>query len=486
MDGKGLKDEAIKVAADAITANPDINVITGCNDDSTFGGLQAYQAAGLPMDMVLGAGFGCEGNACKDALMEGGPYKVSAAMFPEYQGSLLIDTAIVAYNGAPLPDHMVVTGAPVTAETLSDYYTKDGDIWVPNFDAIAALNQGGDAMEPEAAAEPEVVTIDNAVDGEALTRSLDPNNLPAGWEVPDNIGYVVNLMVHEWYQNLTSGTQIRADEWGADLTLIDANLDLQVSLAGIDDLLATEADVILFTPVDQGASAPPIQKAMDAGVPVVLESSPVDGATTLVSIDDYQLGFSEGVWAGNWWMENMEDTPRILSITVPQLGPCVNRSDGFIDGMTSIIATTEVAAVVDGKGLKDEAIKVAADAITANPDINVITGCNDDSTFGGLQAYQAAGLPMDMVLGAGFGCEGNACKDALMEGGPYKVSAAMFPEFQGSLLIDTAIAAYNGVPLPDHMVVTGAPVTAETLSDYYTKDGDTWVPNFAAIADLNK
>ena len=323
-------------------------------------------------------------------------------------------------------------------------------------------------------------------EGEKLVRTLDPKALPAGWKLPKSMGYVVNLMMHEWYQNVTKGNKARAGEWGIDLALNDANLDLQKSLAGIDDFLAAKKDVILFTPVDQKASTPPIKKAMAAGVPVILESSPTEGAYTLVAINDYDTGYDEGVWAGNWWKQNMAGTsPNILSVTVPQLTPCLDRANGFIDGMKSVVAETKVAAMVDGKGLKDEAIKVSADAITAHPEINVINGCNDDSTFGGLQSYQAAGLPMDKVLAAGFGCEGNACKNALMEGGPYKVSAAMFPEFQGRLLIDTAIAAYNKVPLPQHIVVKGAPVTAENLSQFYTKEGDTWVPNYEAIAKLN-
>ena len=89
----------MKVSADALTAHPDVNIIFGINDDSALGGLQAYEAAGMDTENLLVVGFGCEGKACKNALMEGGPYKVSAAMFPEYQGRLLIDAAIAAFNG---------------------------------------------------------------------------------------------------------------------------------------------------------------------------------------------------------------------------------------------------------------------------------------------------------------------------------------------------------------------------------------------------
>jgi ribose transport system substrate-binding protein len=130
---------AVKVSADALTAHPDVNVIFGINDDSALGGLQAYTAAGMDQSKVLVVGFGCEGKACKSALEQGGPYKVSAAMFPEYQGRLLIDAAIAAFNGAKLPAHIVAPSTPITKDNLAQFYTKSGDTYTPNFDAMAKL-----------------------------------------------------------------------------------------------------------------------------------------------------------------------------------------------------------------------------------------------------------------------------------------------------------------------------------------------------------
>ncbi|MCP4165057.1 MAG: hypothetical protein GY759_04075 [Chloroflexi bacterium] len=60
-------------------------------------------------------------------------------MFPEYQGRLLIDAAIAAYNGLELPAHVQAPSLPMTADLLPDYYTLEGDTWVPNFDAMAAI-----------------------------------------------------------------------------------------------------------------------------------------------------------------------------------------------------------------------------------------------------------------------------------------------------------------------------------------------------------
>ena len=111
----------------------------------------------------------------------------------------------------------------------------------------------------------------------------------------------------------------------------------------------------------------------------------------------------------------------------------------------------------------------SGDALTANPDVNIIFGINDDSALGGLQAFESQGGDTQQLLVVGFGCEGKACKDALAEGGPYKVSAAMFPEYQGRLMIDAGVAAFNGVELQAHIDRPTAPMTADNLADYYTR-----------------
>jgi ribose transport system substrate-binding protein len=300
------------------------------------------------------------------------------------------------------------------------------------------------------------------------------------------VTHVTNYGVHEWYQNLTKGEEARAADYGIQFNQVDANLDLQASLAAAEETIPN-VDVLNFTPVQEDPSGPTISRlAQEFSKPIICESSPTDGCTTLVSIDDYAAGYKVGVWAGEYVQENMDGQAVILDVGLPALQTTVNRSTGFMDGITSVLGeNARLAQSVDGQGLKDTAVRVAADALTANPDVNVIFGINDDSALGGLQAFEAAGGDPASLLVVGFGCEGKACKDALAEGGPYKVSAAMFPEYQGRLLIDAGVVALNGVELPQHIVAPSTPVTAENLSQYYTQEGDEYTANFEAIAQIS-
>lgn len=323
-------------------------------------------------------------------------------------------------------------------------------------------------------------------EGETMVRSMNPAALPTGFTTPATVTHITNYGVHEWYQNLTKGEAARAQEYGITFNQVDANLDLQASLAAVQEV-APNVDVINFTPVQEEASGETITKiAAETAKPIICESSPTAGCTTLVSIDDYAAGFKVGVWAGNYVNENMDGQANILDVGLPGLNTTVNRSQGFVDGITSILGeNAQVAQSVDGQGLKDKAVVAATDALTANPDVNVIFGINDDSALGGLQAFESQGGDTANLLVVGFGCEGNACKDALAEGGPYKVSLAMFPEYQGRLLIDAGVAALNGVALPGHIVAPTMPVTADNLAEFYTAEGDTYAANFDAISQIS-
>ena len=191
---------------------------------------------------------------------------------------------------------------------------------------------------------------------DAIVRTMDPENLPDGWEIPALVTHVTNYGVHEWYQNLTKGEAARAADYGIEFNQVDANLDLQASLAAAEES-ANDVDVLNFTPVQEEPSAPTITRiAEETAKPIICESSPTEGCTTLVSIDDYAAGFKVGVWAGEYVEDNMDGEAVILDIGLPALNSTVNRSNGFIDGITSILGdNAQLAQSIDGQGLKDQA-----------------------------------------------------------------------------------------------------------------------------------
>jgi DeoR/GlpR family transcriptional regulator of sugar metabolism len=69
-----------------------------------------------------------------------------------------------------------------------------------------------------------------------------------------------------------------------------------------------------------------------------------------------------------------------------------------------------------------------------------------------------------------------------MEGKYYKAGLAMFPEIVGPTCVKAAIAAFNHLPLPDHLYTPYSILTRENMEDYYSRKEDGWQLNSEAVA----
>lgn len=290
-------------------------------------------------------------------------------------------------------------------------------------------------------------------------------------DLPKRIGYVTNYGTHEWYQNVIKGMQDRCDELGIELIVLDANLDMAKEVAMVEDLMARGVDALILTPVDAAGTVSLVKKVKLEGIPMVLEGNRVEGMEVLVAICDYDAGYKGGLETGKIAAERGM-SPRVLAIDLPALNACVLRVDGFMDGIRVHAPDAVLVHRVDGKGSKDEALQVSTDALTQDSDINVIYGCNDNSSLGAYQAFKAAGLNEDELIICGTGLEGLAAVYALQEIPAYMVEAAMLPEKNGRTCVDAAISLFRGETLPEHIVSATVAVTKDTWEDLYGIDAD--------------
>lgn len=297
------------------------------------------------------------------------------------------------------------------------------------------------------------------------------------------VGYVVNDMGHEWYQNIVKGAQSRADELGIELKVADSAMDVGKQVSQIENLLTENVDVQIVTPVDIKALSTVVAEAKEYGIPVISESNPVEGAETVVGIDNLSGGKKAGLWLAEYAKEN-NITPKILIVGAPSFADSRDRANGFKAGMDEAGLEYEILQEVDGQGSKETSLKVSQDAFTAHSDINVVFGTNDNSTTGAMAAYKEAGLDESELTAIGFGFEGSAGREALLAGGSYKAAVAMFPDYVGVSLIDAAVKAAEGEELPENYESGTVVITQDNFADYYTEKGDVYETNFEAITEL--
>ena len=297
------------------------------------------------------------------------------------------------------------------------------------------------------------------------------------------IGYIVNFMSHEWYQNICSAAEARAAELGVDLVIADANLDLAAQISKAENMIAQGVDVLALTPVDAKGLGVVLEQAREKGIRVLTESNPAVGAETYVGIDNEAAGRK----AGDWFVEHVAATgidPKILVISYPNFEDCRLRVSGFVSALDEAGLHDAVVQEVDGHGLKEKAFKVAQDALTAHPEINVLYGVNDDSTTGAMAAYRAAGLDESELLAIGFGFEGSVGRTALLGDTPYKAALAMFPHFVGISIVDAAVSLAAGETLPAHYETPTIVITPGNFSQFYGGPEEGYPMKIEAVRGL--
>ena len=297
------------------------------------------------------------------------------------------------------------------------------------------------------------------------------------------IGYIVNFMSHEWYQNICAAAEARASELGVDLVIADANLDIAAQISKAENMIAQGVDVLALTPVDAKALGGIIAQARARGIRVLTESNPAVRAETYVGIDNLAAGRK----AGDWFVEHAAAAgidPKILVIGYPNFEDCRQRVDGFVSAVDEAGFSGAVVQEVDGHGLKEKAFKVAQDALTAHPEINVIFGVNDDSTTGGMAAYRAAGLDESKLLAIGFGFEGSVGRTALLGDTPYKAALAMFPHFVGISIVDAAVSLAAGDTLPAHYETPTIVITPDNFPQFYGGQEEGYPMKIEAVRGL--
>jgi ribose transport system substrate-binding protein len=305
-----------------------------------------------------------------------------------------------------------------------------------------------------------------------------------GGGAPKRIGYLTNYSFHIWYQILIEIIRRRAAQYGATVTVLDAELSVARQVEQAKQLFS-EVDALILTPAATEGLESIVAYGADREIPVVVEANPVKRMKTLVAICDYDAGFALGMWVGQHIRSGQ--ALKVLDMGLPTLRPCLLRSEGFIDGLQSIQPDAAFVKRLNGEGSKIIAKRVAAPVFAASEvggQVDVIFAMDDETGQGALEAYLEAGGDPNRITLATFGLAGNSEKDLLTAGGPLKVGAAMFPEYVAARCVDNVMRIHAGIEVNRRDVIPAIPVTADNLPQYYPKIDGVWTPDLKAVASL--
>jgi ribose transport system substrate-binding protein len=111
------------------------------------------------------------------------------------------------------------------------------------------------------------------------------------------IGFSVSTQVNPFYKAMADGVRDQAKAEGMEVTVLNAEDKLEKQIADVEDLIQKQIDVLLINATHDGAAAV-LNKAADAGIPVVTLQRAVPGAKVAshIGTDNVVIGREGAEW----------------------------------------------------------------------------------------------------------------------------------------------------------------------------------------------
>lgn len=211
--------------------------------------------------------------------------------------------------------------------------------------------------------------------------------------------------------NINLGITCYADKIGAEVTTLDSNLDVNKQISDFDNLLAQQANVLPFLPLDPAAFTAPFQRAKDAGASVIELYNPKSTAPGSI----YEDSASAGADAIKYITENMPaGGGKAILIGGPPIQTVTDRINGFAD----LAAAANITVLEKADNLKDnvnDARTLADTLFTKNPDATIVFAFNDNAAIGAGLSAQSRGMTDMLIFGINGTPEGiKAIKDGII------------------------------------------------------------------------
>lgn len=219
---------------------------------------------------------------------------------------------------------------------------------------------------------------------------------------------------NQWADMLMSGMEAAAKEYGFEFVYSNYNNDA-VREAELVNTYVTQGVVgIIGSPSQTSASI--YKEAVDAGVAVGFVNGSLDNddfSVTFVRYDNYSLGVAAAEGAVDYIKENFDGKPVWHRFHYSAGTDCDERGNAAMDVFAEAFGE-EYGKPVSESATKDsaEAMQQVTDALTANPEINVIVCENEDQYNGARAAILALGKEKEVICTA-VDCSAVMCEHIL-------------------------------------------------------------------------
>ncbi len=283
------------------------------------------------------------------------------------------------------------------------------------------------------------------------------------------IGFSDISLVNSWRVQARRQAEMTAKELGVELKVTDAGGDATKQIADVEDLLARNVDALVVTPAAPKPVAPAIERAAQAGIPVILWSTKAD-------TDQYTAGvFSDEVYFGQAGAEQLaKDLGGKGNVIMLRGIAGVSVDDDRYNGAKKALEASPGIKIVGeeyGDWAFEQGKAATENLLAAHRQIDGVWSSGAEMTRGAIQAFQEAGRDLVPMSGE----HNNGFLKLWKETG-IKSVAPITPTWMAPEAVKLAVAALRGQEIAKDYVVKPEPITADTLDQFIKPElsDDLW------------
>jgi inositol transport system substrate-binding protein len=312
--------------------------------------------------------------------------------------------------------------------------------------AASTAAESAPAAESSAAAETGSASADAA--------AKNPGDITIGFS---NITLTTDFLI-----DLQEGIEEKAKELGINVICVNPEMDANEQISQIESFISQKVDAIILDPCDSEASSPCVEKAQEAGIPVVNVNSICSSEPdAFVGSDDKQAAYlaidalAKAI-GGKGKIAMMHGNPGQSAEVL--------RSEGAMEQLKKY-PDIELIAEDTAHWNRDEAMTLTENWIQAYGDELVgIFAQNDEMGIGVCNAIDNQGLTGKIqVVGVDLIAD---AKEYLADG---RMAADIFQDSkgQGSKAVEIAYAMITGQPYEKTTYIDFQTVTKDNMDQYY-------------------
>ncbi|MBD3885664.1 substrate-binding domain-containing protein [Phormidium tenue FACHB-886] len=201
-----------------------------------------------------------------------------------------------------------------------------------------------------------------------------------------------------FFNQMIDGARKAAGDTGVNVTVFNANNDPAAQNTAIENYIEQKVNGLVVVAIDVEGIKPAIQKAADAGIPVVAVDAVVNSPAVKVQVgvDNGKAGEQIGAFVNEWAQRNNVTGAQIGVIGALNSAIQIQRQDSFTKTVEQ--AGHRILQVVDGQNVQETAQRAAEDLFTANPNMTVAYATGEPAMIGAVAAARSQNVTDRVAL----------------------------------------------------------------------------------------